>query len=632
MKYIGLFLMILLVTNIFSQTDGSFDNNFHSDGKVITSFGTNEDEDGYGVCIQSDGKIVVGGYTDNDQGQILIARYNSNGSLDNTFGTNGLVNVLRPDLTGTSLYSIYITDVGIKSDGKIVLCGHGYKSGATYEDFYVFQFTSSGALDVVGFGTNGYTVTDVSGRTDYANALAIQSDDKIVVTGYGDGNFVTVRYTADGTLDTDFATSGVHTGPAGRGHSLTITDSGIIFVGGESGHDFGILKLDADGDIDNLFATGGILVINLGLGSDKCYALDNDGTYVFAGGGAMNGWGIAKFAITNGVLDNTFDSDGIFTTKLSNGETTDYIYGIKCQSNGDIIAGGTVSRKYDNSFNTVMDFASIRLNSNGTFDTDFSSDGKIQFNFNQYYGGNYIYSSYCRGLEQDQLGNIVLAGGGVPSTSHRDFCVARIINNTSPLPVELTLFTASSTTEGNILLQWETATEVNNYGFEVQRSEVGGQNSDWMKVGFVLGHGNTNSPKEYEFIDENPPVGNLKYRLKQIDTDGQYKYYNTIVDINNSLTSIQNDLAPSEYGLMQNYPNPFNPSTVIQFSLPEKCTITLEIINLQGERVAVIIDNKVYASGNHQVEFDASQLSSGIYFYQIKTKDFRAIKKMILLK
>ena len=125
----------------------------------------------------------------------------------------------------------------------------------------------------------------------------------------------------------------------------------------------------------------------------------------------------------------------------------------------------------------------------------------------------------------------------------------------SPFPVELTTFTVSAK-NNFVLLNWQTATEVNNYGFEIQKSEVSSQNSEFETVGFVDGHGNSNSPKEYSFKDENVTAGTYKFRLKQIDNDGQFKY-SKVVEV--SLNQ------PAEFSLSQNYPNPFNPSTKIKF-------------------------------------------------------------------
>ena len=153
------------------------------------------------------------------------------------------------------------------------------------------------------------------------------------------------------------------------------------------------------------------------------------------------------------------------------------------------------------------------------------------------------------------------------------------LNIDSPLPVELTSFIASAK-DDNILLKWTTATEVNNYGFEIERSQKSKVNSqtEWKKIGFVDGHGNSNSPKEYSYLDEWINYGSFYYRLKQIDTDGQFEYSNIIeVDAGN---------IPDGFVLEQNYPNPFNPITTIKFALAETQSAKLIIYDVLGNEVA----------------------------------------------
>ncbi len=186
------------------------------------------------------------------------------------------------------------------------------------------------------------------------------------------------------------------------------------------------------------------------------------------------------------------------------------------------------------------------------------------------------------------------------------------------LPVELTTFTAQLL-ENQVQLSWETATEVNNYGFAIERKS---ENTEWKKVAFVNGHGNSNSPKTYSYIDNKVLSGTYKYRLKQIDFDGKFEY-SDVVEINLSV--------PQKFELNQNYPNPFNPSTNIKFSLPKASNVTLKVFNAIGEEVATLI-NKNLAAGNHSVNFNGSNLISGIYFYQLATDEKSVVKKMLLVK
>ncbi len=188
----------------------------------------------------------------------------------------------------------------------------------------------------------------------------------------------------------------------------------------------------------------------------------------------------------------------------------------------------------------------------------------------------------------------------------------------APLPVELTSFSAK--VQGSaVKLVWKSATEVNSYGYEIQKKA---ENNNWTKVGFVEGAGNSNSPRTYTFVDKNL-VGGTKfvYRLKILDIDGSFEYSD----------EINVEVKPNKFELLQNYPNPFNPSTNIRFTLPETRNVKLDVYNVLGEKVATLLDRKMEA-GFHSVRFDASQLSNGIYIYRLQAGNFTQIKKMILMK
>ena len=195
------------------------------------------------------------------------------------------------------------------------------------------------------------------------------------------------------------------------------------------------------------------------------------------------------------------------------------------------------------------------------------------------------------------------------------------------VPVELTLFYAS--VEGNsVNLIWKTASEKNNYGFEIEKSQIssasGGIKSEmWEKIGFLKGSGTTQSPQMYVFSDENIfEAGSYSYRLKQIDFDGSYEYSNIIqVEINK----------PLKFSLMQNYPNPFNPTTIISWQSPISSRQTLKVYDVLGNEVANLVDEWKDA-GYYRMEFDASNLSSGVYFYQLMTQNFLQTRKMQILK
>lgn len=195
----------------------------------------------------------------------------------------------------------------------------------------------------------------------------------------------------------------------------------------------------------------------------------------------------------------------------------------------------------------------------------------------------------------------------------------------SALPVELTSFNGK-VVNSKINLNWNTATEVNNYGFEVERAKAvsGNQSVQFAKVGFVEGNGNSNSPKSYSFTDINVTSGKYVYRLKQIDTDGQFEYSQEIeVSVDNLING---------YVLEQNYPNPFNPATSIKFGFQTDTRAEVKVYNVIGAEVATLFNGMADAGRIYEVTFDAGGLASGTYFYKLVTTGKTDVRKMILMK
>ncbi len=197
-----------------------------------------------------------------------------------------------------------------------------------------------------------------------------------------------------------------------------------------------------------------------------------------------------------------------------------------------------------------------------------------------------------------------------------------------PLPVELQSFKATNQKGSSVELEWTTATEVNNYGFEIERKVVKANEEDnqlsstWEKVAFVEGAGNSNSQKVYSYVDKNPVGGTVfVYRLKQMDIDGTFEYSD----------EIEVKVLPSKYELYQNYPNPFNPTTKIKFSLPENAKVKISVYDVLGRELKTLL-NKNIEAGYHSINFDAAQFTSGVYLYTIETNKFTQVKKMLLIK
>jgi 3',5'-cyclic AMP phosphodiesterase CpdA len=188
----------------------------------------------------------------------------------------------------------------------------------------------------------------------------------------------------------------------------------------------------------------------------------------------------------------------------------------------------------------------------------------------------------------------------------------------STVPVELTSF-AASLNGSDVTLRWSTATETNNKGFEIETKSGSGA---WTSLGFVSGKGTTAVTSNYSFVNRPSVTGSIYYRLKQIDLDGSSTYSNA-VEINN--------VVPAKFALSQNYPNPFNPSTSIAFSINQKSQVKLKITGILGNEIAEL-KNEVLEPGAYTVNFDASKLSSGVYFYSLITNSGSITKKMTLTK
>jgi Secretion system C-terminal sorting domain len=224
---------------------------------------------------------------------------------------------------------------------------------------------------------------------------------------------------------------------------------------------------------------------------------------------------------------------------------------------------------------------------------------------------NYYFNGLLTGTLYTDRNNLINSGNWMGSSIWIDY-------QSQPLPVELSLF-SGVIIDYKVYLKWRTETEVNDYGFEIQRST---DKVSWNKIGFVLGNGNSNSPKNYSFTDNSTLNGIIFYRLKQIDVDGKFEY-SKIIEINYTVSP--------NASLSQNYPNPFNPVSTIEYSVPAYGFVSLKVYDVLGRLVTTLVNEKQDV-GQYSVKFNGTGLASGIYFYVLKTNKFVLSKKMILLK
>lgn len=405
-------------------TAGDLDVTFGLNGKVTTLIGSASSATS--MALQSDGKIVVAGDSNNGNDfDFAVARYNTNGTLDTSFSSDGKATT---DFGGDD----YGTSVAIQGDGKIVVSGYGSSGGP--DDFAIARYNSDGSLDT-DFSGDGKLMIDF-GRYDYGNAVAIQSNGKIVVAGQsvaGGGsspNIQLVRLNSNGTLDSEFDSDGKVTTDIGSDQenalSLALQSDGKILVGGLSGS-FGstemtLLRYNSDGSLDTTFSSDGISNINFASGNDvaNSIAIQSDGKIIAAG--YVDIGGQVVFAIirlnSNGSLDTTFDSDGKVSTSF--GSFYDEATSVAIQSDGKIITSGYS----DNG--AIYTFATARYNTNGSLDATFESDGKITTIFGSSDDG-------AKSVVIQSDGKIITAGYS-DSGSGYVFALARYIGSESALP------------------------------------------------------------------------------------------------------------------------------------------------------------------------------------------------------
>lgn len=412
---------------------GDLDPSFGVGGKVTTDFFNNFD-DAFDLAIQPDGKIIVVGTTFSVSAtDFAIARYNSNGSLDPTFGAGGKVTT---DFYGQRDTA---TSVALQSDGKIIVAGSA--ATAISSDFGLARYNSNGSLDT-SFGTGGKVTTDFFGLNDSGNGVAIQSDGKIVVAGATrvDGlipvrvDFALARYNSNGSLDPTFGSSGKVTtdffGFSDDAEAIAFQPNGKFVVSGraetsprtgtepEPG-EFALARYNADGSLDFGFGNNGRVTTAIGRDSGiGDIALQPDGRIVAAGGTSSvdqpPNFALARYNNIGG-LDPTFGSSGIVITDIRGFQ--DGASALKLQSDGKIVVAGA---SQDSSFSS--DFALVRYTTTGSLDSSFGTGGKIITDF-------FGRSDVARALAIQQDGRII-AAGLVGSDTQFDFGLARYLGQT----------------------------------------------------------------------------------------------------------------------------------------------------------------------------------------------------------
>jgi uncharacterized delta-60 repeat protein len=415
------------------NTDGSLDSTFDSDGKVTTAIapGTGSDA-AYAVAIQPDGKIVAAGYTGSSTTDFGLVRYNANGSLDTTFDTDGRV------ITAIGTGSDFANGVAIQPDGKIVAAGRADGFAASGTDFALARYLSNGSLDST-FDGDGRAITALGSGTnaDIANAVSVQSDGKIIAAGSVvttlNSDFGVVRYNSNGSLDTTFDTDGKVTTDIGNANSqdtaVAVQADGKTVIAGyyqnpSTSFDFAVIRYNVDGSLDTTFDGDGKVTTALSVNPDvaNAVAIQADGKIIVAGY-APGGSGSPDFALVrynaDGSPDTSFDGDGMVITDVGFTFGNDMINAVTVQSDGKIVAAGSAST------GTFWDLAVVRYNADGSLDTTFDGDGRAIVNI-----GTQNDIAYAVAIQAD--GKIVAAGVASGAASGGDFGIVRLNSDGSP--------------------------------------------------------------------------------------------------------------------------------------------------------------------------------------------------------
>ena len=515
---------IFMTSPSYSQV-GGLDPTFNDSGRVVTDFNGNYDWP-YGVAIQNDNKILVSGQTRYSSGSIKadfsVARYNSDGSLDQNFGTGGLVNN-HFNTTGA-----YGSKLAVQDDGKFVIVG--FVSTSSGNDMAVARFNSDCSLDTT-FGTAGLVTIHT---TDYSSLgdVVIQTDGKILATGQDDTNdFLVIRLNPDGSPDTDFGNKGiVLTDYANRQNtagSITLQPDGKIIVAGtdflSSGFEIMIVRYNSNGSLDTGFGSNGIVIYGVSgnLEGPSDILLQTDGKIV-VGGFTRVGFNPNKLLLLryneDGTPDMNFGNNGVV---IEDSPTADnpIIGAIILQPDNKIIMAGSLSKESYGGEDHLL----ARFNSDGSVDNEFGTNG-------------YLVTPNAGTISDAALqndGKLVVAG-----------YFMQIPNNFSSLD------------------------------FSVARYNLG--------------------------------------------------------DISTSVQADEN-ASPTNFTLEQNYPNPFNPSTTIEFSIPKESFVTLKVYDLLGREVTSLV-NKELQSGSYKTQLNASNLASGVYLYRLNANGITQTRKLTVMK
>ncbi len=624
-KFTSTITMALLCLYLNAQV-GSLDPTFNASEtpgfRIDNASGT---PDGYefatAMAITSDGKILVAGRAENDD-YFLITRYTIAGAIDGTFGTGGVVKARSEANNSARAYGM-----ALQPDGKIVMAGWNYPSTI---DFCVMRFNADGSFDNT-FGTGGKVTTPIGAGNDEGTNVALQSDGKIVVTGSsfnasGNTDYVVIRYTSTGTVDSTFGTNGIVTTDINAydiPEGIAINNAtGAITIAGTSNSDYSLLgnhhtgngdftvvRYTSSGALDASFGTGGIATFDISSGSaDAAHglAVQPDGKLIVAGTTVrtVNNKDVVVLRLTTaGALDASFGTGGIAIENYDGVNSDDDCRSVAFQSDGKIVIGGNVDAFPNTTGLKPIGLMLMRFTNDGALDPSFDGDGRT--------AANIAWTDNDFGMALALSGNRIYLAGS--SGQPKDLAIAAFQNTVGgALPLVLSQFYAQKQTS-KVVLQWQTASEEGVKQFVIERSNDG---KSFKAIGTVAAAGNSAISQKYAFADQSPFMSASNYyRLLMQDADGSFKYSKTLnIRFDGQLSTD-----------MKVYPT--NLRDILQVQLPDGMNgnIAIQIFDMNGR---VIRRNNIAGDGHAlNTTVDVSTLVKGIYIIKASAGNNTAISR-----
>lgn len=613
-KSLTVICIFLLIIVSPASSQSMLDFTFGNAGKVVTSI--NDTSKANDIAILPDGRIIVcGSTTINNRSSAVLVRYNTNGSLDNTFANNGKLVVPAAGI-------FTVNTIALQADGKIVSGGRAnfpsepsgnFNFGTT--PFAIVRYKPNGNLDSL-FGTNGIAKAVMTRGWGEVKKLLIKSDGKILTAGtVAEPTFENtpglVQFNSNGSIDSSFGNNGKVEGyitietETGYSDLAQITDialdkDGKIYATAEMSNwpyigDFTLLRFLPEGRLDSSFGKNGIVRTDFNDNS----AINNveiaqgiiilpDGSIV-ATGYCSARLALAKYKI-NGSLDSAFGNGGKVTTPVYN--LNAYANDVATDAAGNLYVSGYVTGSGSN-----WNFVVAKYFANGRLDSSFGANGIDTTNFLGF--SDIVYAS---AIQPD--GKIILAGQAGENSNKYSIALARY--SISTLPLKLLTLTVLKDGKTN-LLQWTTAQEVNVERFEIERSDNGREYSSIGKMNAGL--------SKYNFIDGKPLPGRNCYRLKLIDRDGRFEYSGVrVVNNNEDEVSI--------------YPVPARRKLTLQIKNDKAEQAQILVTDLSGK--IMLISSVSLVAGVNTVYINIQSVNKGVYFLKIVTSTETQTRKILV--